>query len=132
VGNPPTFDIETALGHRLSPLPPAAPDHLAVIRPPTAPRLTARSLASGPSTPCFRQWCRTHRAVTRKGRRPGFVGRRCLCRIEPSDTSSWLTGERTAWADRSPAQWPRVHQQHVNAAGLFEIGVWGAGCLRDP
>jgi len=33
---------------------PAAPDHLAVIRPPTAARLTALLPASGPSTPTFR------------------------------------------------------------------------------
>jgi hypothetical protein len=66
----------------------AAPDHLAVIRPPTAARLTARLPASGPSTPIFRHVTAGRSAlVTRKGRRPGVIGRRCLCRNEPSDTS---------------------------------------------
>jgi len=43
VGNPPAFDLETAPGRGVSALRPrTAPDHLAVIRPPTAPCLTAR------------------------------------------------------------------------------------------
>jgi hypothetical protein len=52
VGNPPAFDFETALGGATFPPfhPRTAPDHLAVIRPPTAPCLTARRrLALRPS-----------------------------------------------------------------------------------
>ena len=60
----------------------AAPDHLAVIRPPTAARLTARLPASGPSTTSFRTT-----SVRRRRGRPGFFGPRCLCRFEPSGTS---------------------------------------------
>jgi hypothetical protein len=74
VGNPPTFDFETALCSRAFAWLRTAPDHLAVIRPPTATRLTACPLASGLST-------------TSKGKRQGVVCPRCLCRLEPSDTS---------------------------------------------
>ena len=83
VGNPPTFDLETAFRPGLSPCGlRAAPDHLAVIRPPTAARLTARLPASGPSTTSFRTT-----SVRRRRGRPGFFGPRCLCRFEPSGTS---------------------------------------------
>jgi hypothetical protein len=98
VGNPPTFDLET--DHEETAFPPfrprTAPDHLAVIRPPTTPCLTARRRLRADRLPAFAlarsvremrapQLCRLQggsadsnpltpleRPVTRTGERPRY------------------------------------------------------------
>jgi hypothetical protein len=92
VGNPPASDIETAFAPRACALliegAPAAPDRLSVIRPPTAPRLTARRWLRARRLPRSARPVAVRRTpCVREGRLPGFFGRRCLCRLEPSDTS---------------------------------------------
>jgi hypothetical protein len=85
VGNPPTFrHRDRPRGKAAFPpfRPRTAPDHLAVIRPPTAPCLTARRRLRADRLPAF--------ALARSGwgeERRSFLGCRRLRRFEPSDTS---------------------------------------------
>jgi hypothetical protein len=89
VGNPPTFDLEIAfesmaflrLWNSI-----ATPDHLAVIRPPTAARLTARCRLWADWLPLL--------ALTREVgvKRRSLVGWQRLRRIAPSDASRGRRG----------------------------------------
>jgi hypothetical protein len=83
--------------------PRTTPDHLAVIRPPTASRLTAR---------CRLRETRRFARVWRGGRgeRRCLFGRRALRRIEPSDTSSRRPDSGAAGATLFPDAWARSHR----------------------
>lgn len=84
VGNPPAFDFEAIARSPASPpfVRGTAPDHLAVIRPPATPCLTARRRLRVDRTATLgaraRWWGVKHR---------GFLGRRRLLRFEPSDAT---------------------------------------------
>jgi hypothetical protein len=91
-------------------LPRSAPDHLAVIQPPTATCLTARRRLRADRLPTF--------ALSRSGlghqERRSFLGCRRLRRIEPSDTSHQrpIRGRVSAL---EPIAWDSLPAGHVNA-----------------
>lgn len=95
----------------------ATPDHLAVIRPPTATRLTAR------------RWLRVDRLATSQvgsfrlreaaclfgaGRAPWPLQPASLRRVEPSDISLLVAGGSGAQSALLPAAGARWRQRHVN------------------
>lgn len=110
-------DRSSLFGYRL--VVRAAPDHLAVIRPPTAARLTARLPASGLSTTSFREGI-SRLAPARPspcgGEAPGRFLPRCLCRLGPSDTSSQQPNRDPRVASRPCfARLTLLLPTHVNA-----------------
>jgi len=118
VGNPPTFDFETAPRVGSRPGVRAAPDHLAVIRPPTAARLTAREPASGLPTTSFSQGTDALRrgAPTRStstgGEAPGRSRPEVPLSTRPSDTSRRRLDKDPRLSGRAPvpAAWPCLHR----------------------
>jgi hypothetical protein len=91
VGNPPASDAQTAFPPRgLRPCSRSSSGAGPPFGHPASDgfALDGASPASGPPTASFRPaGGRASHACVREGRLPGFFGRRCLCRLEPSDTS---------------------------------------------
>jgi len=115
---PPAFAFEILLEHGVAACSRRTPDHLAVIRPPTAPCLTARCR--------LRVERRPRRAFALHGESgAAFFGCRHASPVEPSDTS-W-TNERGARERPGSLRWTRFHGQHVNAARFREPEVPSAG-----
>lgn len=112
--NPPALDFQIAIGFRgVSAEPRATPDHLAVIQPPTAARLTAccrlRVDRRSPS-------CSWHGV---RGELRCFIGWQKLRRIEPSDISrgGWSPGCRSNPFSSRVSPFP---PGHVNAPDVPE------------
>jgi len=113
--NPPTFDFETAprlFGFRLDVR--AAPDHLAVIRPPTATRLTACLPASGLSTTSFSHglFRRAAHAFRARGEAPGHCLPKVPLPTRPSDTSIQRPDRDPLSEENAsvPCAWPCFHR----------------------
>jgi len=114
VGNPPTFDLEIALrsadasgaAH-----PRTTPDHLAVIRPPTAPRLTARRRLRAdrlPRSGLRARWGESTAAFSADG---GFAESNPLTPLV--DGRAWNAGARHF--NRRPSRVSPFPPEHVNA-----------------
>jgi hypothetical protein len=117
-GNPPAFDLQI-LSARFT-APSATPDHLAVIRPPTAPRLTARGRLRAPRLPPSRS--RAPAGIERRG----LFSRRSLRRVHPLAS---LVGGAHAGRRSNPCHADRARslRPHVNAADLPEPGMPSTG-----
>jgi hypothetical protein len=100
--NPPAFDFRTPSEPRRCRPTEHAPDHLAVIQPPTASRLTARCRLRADRLSSCRG--------TGGGERRCFFGRRPLRRIEPSDTSRGARNLELPEQPFLPFAWAHSHR----------------------
>ena len=107
----------------LPPPPRALPDHLAVIRPPTAARLTARSRLRVDRAPLLLALSR------QRGRAPGALSAAGAPSIEPSDTSCGRP-ERGPRSRRDSSRLSTALPGHVNETGFCEAR--GAFHRRSP
>jgi len=120
VGKPADVHLTDRPRNGVSTAPRTTPDHLAVIRPPAAARLTARrGLRAVRLAPCANAWCE-------EGRR--LFSERPLRRIEPSDTSL----DRPAFQGCRSIPFfesgePRSGRRHVNVTSFSEPEVPSTG-----